>query len=100
VFEGSGTAGVNPHDVVRPAPAAAHAAERALLDLVESIRCARLQRFAVGGFGPLVLDPRPDGSTPDNGRHNGLGATHNGFHAIPNGATRDQDGLLAKVSGG
>ena len=89
VFEGSGTAAVNPHDVVRPAPGAAHAAERALLDLVESIRCARLQRFTVGGFGPLMPDPRPDRSTPDNGRHNG-------FHAIPNGATRDQ----VEVSGG
>ena len=105
VFEGSGTAGVNPHDVVSPAPGAAQAAERALLDLVESIRCARLQRFAVGGFGPLMLNRRPDGSTPDNGRHNGFGAGHNGFHAIPNGATpngatRDHDGMLAQLSGG
>jgi hypothetical protein len=57
VFEGSGTASSNPSDVVRPAPGAAHATERALLDLVDSIRCARLQRFAVGGFGPLLLIP-------------------------------------------
>ncbi len=90
VFEGSGTAGSNPHDVVRPAPRAAHATERALQDLVDSIRCARSQRFVVGGFGPLQVDCRLHESTPGN---NGSRATHNG-------AARNQNGLLAEISRG
>src|SRR5512144_531490 len=105
VFEGSGTAGLNPRDVVRPAPGAAHAAERALLDLVESIRCARLQRFALGGLGPVMVhDPY---RSPADARHNGFRAAHNGFgatgnnlHPTHNGATRDRDGVLAEFSGG
>jgi hypothetical protein len=91
VFEGSGTASSNPSDVVRPAPGAAHATERALLDLVDSIRCARLQRFAVGGFGPLLLDTSLTKSTADNTSTNGARATHTG-------AARDQNGLLAELS--
>ena len=92
VFEGSGTARSNPSDVVRPAPGAAHATERALLDLVDSIRCARSQRFAVGGSGPLQLNYSSlTQNTVDNSSPNGAGAGHNGVR-------RDQYGLLAELS--
>ncbi len=88
MFEGSGAASLNPSDIVRPAPGAAHATERALLDLVDSIRCARLQRFAVGGFGPLS----GNSSLPNRSR------SHNGARATHNGAPHDQNALLAEPS--
>jgi len=90
VFEGSGTASSNPSDVVRPAPGAAHATERALLDLVDSIRCARLQRFAVGGFGPLLLDTSLTRALRTTRVQR---CPHN-----PHRAARDQNGLLAELS--
>ncbi len=92
-FEGSGTASSTPSDVVRPAPGAAQAAERALLDLVESIRCARLQRFTTGGFRPLTVNPDPARNSSDNPSHNGFRATHNA-------ARRDQNARLAEFGGG
>ena len=90
VFEGCGTANSSPSDVVRPAPGAAHATERALLDLIDSIRYARLQRFAVGGFGPLRNSSSLTKSTVDN-------SSPNGAHATNNGAARHQNGQLAEL---
>ncbi len=96
VFEGSGSASSNPSDVVRPAPGAAHATERALLDLVDSIRCARLQRFAVGGFGPLLVNPAKKSTAAGNGSADGADQAR----ATHNGAARVHNGLLAELGRG